>query len=325
MQINYSKTCSDLLKDLSDRTQDVIVRRFGLESGTKETLESIGSSYGITRERVRQIEFNGLAIIGDKIQKNHPIFQNFKDALDRSGGIKREDILLNQLGGERFGPQAAFLLNMSPDFKRFSDTEKTYAFWIVGLDSWKMAKSIIKDLCQRFSKKRQTLSLEECQSGFSIKPEALVSCLEISKEIGQGPDGKFGLRDWPEINPRGVKDKAFLVFQREKRPLHFSQVANLIGDNALVQTVHNELIRDSRFVLVGRGIYALTDWGYQPGTVKDVISNVLTEANAPLSKDEILKKVSEQRIVKENTILLNLSNQKQFLRNSQGKYFLRDA
>jgi hypothetical protein len=133
------------------------------------------------------------------------------------------------------------------------------------------------------------------------------------------------LKEWPEINPRVIKDKAFLVFKKENKPLHFSQVAQLIGTNALVQTVHNELIRDQRFVLVGRGIYALADWGYKPGTVKEVISGILAQSGDPLSKDEILKKVSEQRIVKANTVLLNLSNKQRFLRNSQGKYLLRDA
>jgi hypothetical protein len=95
-------------------------------------------------------------------------------------------------------------------------------------------------------------------------------------------------------------------------------VARLI-EGALVQTVHNELIKDSRFVLVGRGVYALKEWGYEPGQVKDIITKILRE-NGPLTQGEILERVSKQRLVKENTILLNLSNKKNFLRDSQGKY-----
>jgi hypothetical protein len=330
MSINYQKICTGLLKDLSPRTKDVVVRRFGLEAGIKETLESIGADYGITRERVRQIESDGVASIKEKIhqEKDSSIYQAFgyfKENLIDFGGLKKEETLLNQLGEGKVACQAAFLLNLSNDFKRFSEADNTYSFWTINPESWSLANNVIESAYKMFTNNKQPLTLKECSKNLNIKPEILLSCLEISKQISQSSDGRFGLKDWPEINPRGIKDKAFLVFQKENKPLHFSQVAELIGVDALVQTVHNELIRDQRFVLVGRGIYALADWGYQPGTVKEVISNILVQASSPLSKDEILKKVSEQRIVKTNTVLLNLSNKQHFLRNSQGKYLLRNA
>jgi len=332
MLINYQKICAGLLKDLSPRTKDVVVRRFGLEAGIKETLESIGAGYGITRERVRQIESDGVASIKAKINGGkekdssiYQVFKNFKENLVNFGDLKKEEILLNQLSEGKFACQIAFLLNLSDDFKRFPETENTYPFWTINSDSWSLVNNAIESAYKMFTNDRQPLVLKECSNNLKIKPEILLSYLEISKQISQSSDGRFGLKDWPEINPRGIKDKAFLVFQKENKPLHFSQVAELIGTDALVQTVHNELIRDQRFVLVGRGIYALADWGYQPGTVKEVISNILVQASSPLSKDEILKKVSEQRIVKTNTVLLNLSNKQHFLRNSQGKYLLRNA
>ena len=325
MENNYQKICSALLKDLPDRSRDVVVRRFGLEEGTRETLESIGSSYGITRERVRQIEAGGISKIKNKVKEDNPVFKRFKDFLKHSGGLRREDILLGQLGGEKAGSQVFFLMNISRDFKRFSETDDTHSFWTVDSALWGSAKTAIKSLQQRFKSEKKPLYFKDLSGEFSTKPETLVSFIEISKIIKQGPDGRFGLSDWPEINPRGIKDKAFLVFQKENKPLHFSRVAELIGDNALIQTVHNELIRDSRFVLVGRGTYALADWGYNPGTVKEVISDVLVKAKNPLSKEEILEEVLDRRLVKKNTILLNLSNKQHFLKNPQGKYFLRDA
>jgi DNA-directed RNA polymerase delta subunit len=92
-----------------------------------------------------------------------------------------------------------------------------------------------------------------------------------------------------------------------------------------IATIHNELIKDSRFVLVGRGIYALEEWGYGIGTVKDVILKILKESKNPLKKQEVLKKVSKQRIVKDNTIFLNLQNQKYFSKDSKGRYTVREA
>jgi len=148
--------------------------------------------------------------------------------------------------------------------------------------------------------------------------------LEISKKIQKNSEGFFGLKEWPEINPKGVKDKAFLVFKKEQKPLHFAQVAQLI-DSALPQTVHNELIKDPRFILVGRGIYALREWGYEPGMVKDVILNILKQAKNPLSKEEILQKTLKQRLVKQNTVFLNLSNRKYFLRTGDGRYKIQES
>ena len=80
-----------------------------------------------------------------------------------------------------------------------------------------------------------------------------------------------------------------------------------------------------RFVLVGRGLYALGEWGYQPGQVKDVILSVLKESEKPLTREQVLDKVLKQRIVKANTVFLNLNNKKFFLKNPEGKYQVREA
>ena len=60
---NYQKICENLLKDLPQRTSDVIEKRFGLKTGKEQTLEAIGQGYGITRERVRQIGEEGFSKI----------------------------------------------------------------------------------------------------------------------------------------------------------------------------------------------------------------------------------------------------------------------
>ena len=143
----------------------------------------------------------------------------------------------------------------------------------------------------------------------------------------------FGLVEWPEIKPRGVKDKAFLVFKKHGKPLHFTEVAKLIdkfdynvpNKKTYPQTVHNELIKDTRFVLVGRGTYALSEWGYVPGTIKDIITKVLKEKNEPLHKDEVVKQVLAQRLVAKNTVLMNLNNKKHFDKDANDKYFIRTA
>jgi DNA-directed RNA polymerase delta subunit len=139
----------------------------------------------------------------------------------------------------------------------------------------------------------------------------------------------MGLVSWPQIHPKGVRDKAYLVIKKAGNPQHFSQIAKLINQAKFdtkkvnVQTVHNELIKDKRFVLVGRGMYALAEWGYKAGTVKDVLTDILRTHGKPLPRADLVTKVKDVRLVKENTILLNLQDSSTFVRDGNGHYVLR--
>lgn len=320
------------MSDLPQKGKEIILRRFGLENEEKETLEAIGKSHNITRERVRQIQEDALSKIKAKTEKNQIIFNYFTDQLNSYGNLKREDVLLNLLGGEKFKNHTFFLLTLGEPFSRFSETDNRYSFWTTEPKSLNFTKKTINTFYKFLLKKKTPVALRdisvhqilgsnsEREKINRLSLQAFQSFLEISKEIQQNKEGFFGLKDWPEINPRGIKDKAFLIFKKEQKPLHFTEVTKLIDPNSNSQSVHNELIKDSRFVLVGRGLYSLKEWGYKPGVVRDVIAEILKETKRPLSRKEILEKVLKQRLVKENTILLNLNNKKYFSKTSEGKY-----
>jgi hypothetical protein len=326
MSFNYSQICSNLLRVLPEKQKKVISRRFALLNGEseqaalqRETLESIGESYGITRERVRQIEKDGFFKLKSGIKKYQKVFQYFDQYLKSQGGLKKESSLLEELGGRNHQNRVYFLLSLGENFERFAETPKLHSLWAIDRSSLVTAEKVIDSLFKRLEKAGKPLRLNELANFVSVGSKTLSSYLEVSKKIQKGPEGSFGLENWPEIKPRGVKDKAYLVFKKEKKPLHFREVASAIN-SALPQTVHNELIKDQRFTLVGRGLYALKEWGYEQGYVKDVILRVLKTAQKPLTKEEILEKVLKQRLVKENTILLNLSNKKYFNRTPEGFY-----
>ncbi|MFH1671681.1 MAG: sigma factor-like helix-turn-helix DNA-binding protein [Candidatus Portnoybacteria bacterium] len=321
---NYQQICSDLLKDLPQNQREVISRRFGLKEKNKETLEAIGKDFSVTRERVRQIEKDGFLRLESGQKKYQKVFQFFSQYLSKWGGLKRENLFLSEMGGKDSVNQVFFLLNLSQNLKRFSDSKDFYPFWAFNESYLSLVKSNTASIYNLLKKKGKPLKLKEIKQVVSLSLSALSSVLEISKKTESNPEGLFGLKDWPEINPKKIKDKAFIVLKQQKRPLHFNEVANLIPA-ALSQTVHNELIKDSRFVLVGRGIYALSEWGYEKGVVKDIIYKILKMAEKPLPKDEIVKRVLGQRLVKENTILLNLSNRKYFTRDSGGSYFFKTS
>ena len=319
----YKKICSDLLNDLDERQKSIVSRRFALDRKEKETLESIGKDFGVCRERVRQIERSGLKRIQKKADKYKTVFASFANYLNNFGGFKKESVLLEELGGKNQN-EIFFLLSLKTPFERIKEGDDFYSSWNVNKKSFVQIKNTINTLEKDLKSRKELISLADIKSMVSGKEKVLVSCLEISKKIEKNNKGLYGLSTWPEINPKGVKDKAYLVFKEAGEPLHFSQVSKLInGSN--VQTVHNELIKDGKFVLVGRGIYALSEWGYAPGQIKDVITRELKSAGGPMDKNEILEKVLKQRMVKRNTVLLGLGDKKRFTRDSDGKYNIKSA
>lgn len=326
LQSNYSKICQDIFNPLAPRQKEVLERRFGLSTGQRETLDSIGQNLGLTRERIRQIENEAFSKLEEEKDKKElrSIFLDFKKYFEKSGGFKKEDTLLKDLGGEDFNRHVYFLLTLADGFWRISETDSFYTFWAIEEDFKPKVETLLDSLFEKFQKADKLFSEEEIISKGKEEPQIIHALLEIARKIEQGPQGQFGLTDWPEIKPRGIKDKAYLVFKEEEKPLHFTEVTIFIGKDTHPQTVHNELIRDSRFVLVGRGIYALKEWGYETGTVQDIIFKILKEAKKPMQKEKLLREVQKQRLVKENTILLNLANGKYFSRDGKGRYILKN-
>ena len=334
-----------LVVTLSPRNKDVISRRFGLKTGKRETLESIGKSYGITRERVRQIEEVSLKQIRDNLNgaKIKPFINLAENILEQSGGVLKEDAFFAKFSGsgDNTPTNAAlvFFLTLDSEFKRVSETNDFNTFWSLSEQHVGAFNKSISSFISTLEKSKSPVAESAItdfykKSGVSAKEPtsaAIASYLSISKNIAKNNFGQIGLTTWPEIKPRGVKDKAFLVLKRDGKPKHFREITQLINGasfsdrKANVQTVHNELIKDKRFVLVGRGMYGLADWGYKAGTVKDVIVDLMKSSGKPLHKDDIVAKVLSHRMVKENTILLNLQDSKTFEKVGEGTYSLKEV
>ncbi|MDD4062330.1 MAG: sigma factor-like helix-turn-helix DNA-binding protein [Candidatus Pacebacteria bacterium] len=322
---DYKKISTNIVGKLPDRTKDIISRRFGLnqENKKRESLESIGVDYGITRERVRQIEQDAIKKMQRGVEEYQPLFDVFKERMISFGGIKREDGYIESLGKPEDHNHISFLLTLNKSFYRSSESKDIHPFWAVDKNSFDNAQETIGRIHQTLEENRQPIRVEHCINIAPVKPTKKInSYLELSKKIHLSPEGVIGFKSWPEINPRGTKDKAYLLLRKNGKPLHFREVAKLLGNHG-EQTVHNELIKDERFVLVGRGLYALREWGYEPGDVKDVIKKILLLENRPLSGEEIIARVLEKRIVKRNTIIQNLCNKKHFKRTPDGKYLVK--
>lgn len=344
---HLTKTVGQLIKFLNPRNRDIVSRRFGLKSGTKETLESIGKGYGITRERVRQIEEFALGQLTKAAAESRDLARfiaSARDLITKEGGVIRERALFKLVSGSDKDTVAnaslVFALTLDRELVRLAENDHYHALWARDartLDAFRgQVAALVSSLRDRgsvasaaelvsFGQEKGVVTLD----GGAFSEKHLAVMTSVCKDLGSNIFGQMGLTDWSQIRPKGVRDKAYLVIRQSGAPQHFSQIAKLINvakfdaKKVNVQTVHNELIKDKRFVLVGRGMYALSEWGYKSGTVKDVLVDILKNHSKPLPRAELVAKVGAVRMVKENTILLNLQDSLTFVRDENGHYHLR--
>ncbi len=332
-----------VLEGLTEKEKAVITRRIGFNS-ERETLQSIGDDYGITRERVRQIEDVGIRKIGRIIKSSKllEIQSAWEAALKMHGGLLTRDRLVSAV---------IATLNLSQDINDGiievvlqSDFNiqkskpqlgtKTY-FTLPEVNRktiWEIHKEALKALKKRGDIMENTILYEMVKINLFAqfgKTDTLLidSVLDIYLDIVKGEEKFVGLEKWKILNPATLKDKAIYTLKKKKEAMHFVDITNAISEHfkepVKVATIHNELIRNNEFVLIGRGIYVLKEWGYKPGTVLDVIMDVFGKAKSPLSTEEIINKVLKVRQVKTSTIYMNLQNRKYVERVGRNMYQLK--
>jgi len=335
-----------LFEGLNPRQKEVIMGRFGLSEGGNAkplTLAAIGEKYGVTRERVRQIEAGSLNILKSKVNEDHDcqnILQKGRKFLENAGGVAERSVLLGHLSSTADGltqNYLNFLIETSGAF-RFYDEDKSFsAFYYLDKENLSEVNKFITSFAKFIGPQKEAVlagNFEKLFSGFAtkqkIKTAHAENFLAISKRVHTNPYGTTGLAEWGEIKPLNIRDRIYLILKKINEPLHFETITDHINQidfgtrKALAPTVHNELIKDNRFVLVGRGMYALAEQGYQPGTVQEVIKRILKNSG-PLKPKEISSAVQKERIIKPNTILVNLQNKKHFERLDNGTYRIRKA
>lgn len=337
LQIKPKQVTKRLLSILPERAEDVLRRRYGLEKSSSETLESIGKDYGITRERVRQIENYALKQIieSDIYEEEKESFSELEERMREMGAIVSEEEFLSEMSDDQVvRNHIHFLLVLGAAFEKHKESEDFVHRWHVDQEVAERVHEALRKVYANLSDddivpESQIISsflehLKDVSEEYRDE-EILKRWLSLSKKIGKNPLGEWGVAHSPNISLKGVRDHAYLVLREHGSPLHFTEVAKRIKDifdkKAHTATTHNELIKDDRFVLVGRGLYALKEWGYMTGVVKDVIAEIL-KRNGPLSKDEIVDKVLKERYVKENTVVVNLQNTDIFERDKEGRYHL---
>lgn len=364
--LNPADIIVNLLKILNAKERDVVARRFGLLGRPKETLEEIGQSYNVTRERVRQIERGGIKKLKnlDSAHKSNSHVEKVEDLvirfLEEHGGVMSEKHLLENIlfnGGDNELNRQSLLFIMdeltSNRLNLISDDQHFNRSWRLDSLSADYLKELLAEIILLLETENIPLKEEDLMGkllthepfqakkkqlvmplGYSLSEaerdrKLITAYLNLSKRMKKNIFDEWGLTSWSTVSPKKINDKIYLILKQENKPLHFGQISDFINrakfdaKTAYPATVHNELILDPKYILVGRGIYALKEWGYEPGPVAEVIM-ALIRKNGPMTKKEIVEMVLEQRMVSPNTINLALTNKKKFKKTENGKYTIAE-
>ncbi len=342
-------TLDKLFDLLTEREKQILLRRFGLTGEKPETLENIGKSFHVTRERVRQIERLAISKLNQSKEAQEiikPLKQVVVEILEAEGGAATEDRfikLLSNVSDEANANAIRFFMSeiLTDVVTNLGDSEASFApAWRLRAVAIEAIDNIISnaqeiitakgspvaeaDLVQQLLNKSVASPLQ----GTITESSVVTNLLQLSTLIKRNTFGEWGLKHWETINPKRMNDKIYLVLKKNGKPMHFRDIVRLINEQefdhkkAYAPTVHNELILDDKFVLVGRGIYALKEWGYKPGVVVDVIEGLLKDRGEPMQREELVAEVLKQRMVKKGTVYLALTNKKKFARHSDGRYGL---
>jgi hypothetical protein len=342
-QFKPSEIVKEILDGLKERDRLILTHRYGLEGKETKTLAAIGQEQNLTRERVRQIEKDLIR----NLKKASPKKQTFNSAKDfllniitEHGRIIAEENLLMHLNIKDPKEKNAlvFILHLIEELDNFLH-ENYKKSWVTVLFNENLLHGFTAESKTIIGSKETPLPAEEFLENFKstefyqankndLSDKIILNYLELTVEIEKNVFGHWGLSLWKEVTPKDVGDKAYLVMKHHKQPEHYSVITEMINKakfderTAYKETVHNELIKDPRFILIGRGIYALSEWGYKPGVVADVITDILKQAGQPMPKEKIIEEVMKKRLVKKNTILVGLSNKKFFKKVGKNAYAL---
>ena len=332
----------EVLAALKERDREVLIHRYGLEGKEVTTLAAIGQSQNLTRERVRQIEKDLLKNLkkSASANANFSAAKNFLlNVITEHGRIIAEENLFLHLNLESQEEQRAviFLLNLIEELETFVHQNYKTA-WVAVLFNQKLLHGFSDESKKLVAGATNPLPTDAFLEQFKqtefyrlnqaeLSDKIILNFLDLVIEIEKNVFGHWGMDYWKEITPKDVGGKAYLVMKYHGKPEHYSVITEMINKAkfdtriAYKETVHNELIKDPRFILIGRGIYALSEWGYKSGVVSDVIVEIL-KTSQPLSRERITDEVLKRRLVKKNTILVGLSNKKLFKKVGKNLYEL---
>src|SRR5581483_7377967 len=269
-QLNVEAVVQEVLDSIDrERERKIISRRFGLFD-RKETLKKIGKLLGITRERVRQLEKAILSKLKAAAQNDLAVIKDVERVLGENlksmGSVARVSEVsqkLTKANSKIDQARLSFLAQLSPGITVVDDNDDFFhAIALAASHSEKAINQQVSKIIESIAKIGEPADIGTISKDLDSKDTKNIEALaSISKNLAH-LHGRWGLTKWPMVNPKNIRDKIYVILHEAKKPMHFGEIAEAIKKSdfkrkdVTTQAIHNELIKDKRFVLIGRSIYA---------------------------------------------------------------------
>ena len=338
MKLQIKEKVDKALQALSEQQREVIVLRFGLDGRKKQVLQEIADEYSLTRERIRQIQKKGVELLkGDKcMEELSSAINQIDTALRACGGVADEDTIcaVCEVSTKAERNYIHLLLVIGGDFYLSPETDTIQKYWYVEEKNKNAIDTVLSNIHREFEKNKNNLidkkQMEKMYTTITNLHQGNIpdfsTVMNLSRRLGTSPFGEWGMREHPEVSLSGLSGYIRSVLRDAGKPLHFREISERVSKLredgfCNVFSCHNELVRRKEFILVGRGLYALEDMGYRPGTIVDIITMGIKE-RGPMTKQEIVDFVKNERYVKTQSIILTLGKKDLFRKGQDNKYFL---
>jgi len=323
-KLNAIKIVDSLFDELPERESDVLSRRYGLRGGRGETLEKIGQTHNLTRERVRQIESASVKKI-KKLEKIDSCLSSFKEAVSelikRHGGLLNREYLLDIL--------TVYALELGRENCRELDSEmkevyRNHADFLISKlleDEIEIVKKSDRFVVSYKLKSAETRALEELADDLLSKVSHLsetmptADLLELIKSLDayNRYQGEIRREEDLDVTP---------IFKSKI----FPDQGELINSNKVLYG----LLRAVRGVARNNFGY----WGstasheIRPKTVNDKIYLILKNAGHPLHFTEIAQKINEVKFDKKTANPATVHNElildSRYVLTGRGRYGLKE-
>lgn len=288
------------LSRLTDRAVDVLTRRFFADR--PETLEEIGSSWSVTRERVRQVESAAVNALREAVTESETLNAVYHATRGAIGELRALQDLLAEFPAlaEEVSPVRQPVWRV---LDRLDDDYEIKGGWcaeptIAG--AIEVTMSQLNDRCDRFG----VVRLDELR---------LVT-------TGSCDDQETWTRKWLEFcqvpvagdlvftRTQSAQDEAAAVLSIAGRSMTVEEIVSRLSRPRAEGSVRNALFADDRFVRSDKDLWALREWGGPTYTnIRTLIGEVIDAAGGQARVDEVIETITSQFSVAPSSVMLYAS------------------
>lgn len=334
-----------LMGSINDkRGMEIVEKRYGLLSGERHTLDEIGSEYGVTRERIRQIQKKSVLRM-NKYGAIHlkQLILDIRNMLWAHTGIADSDeadkYINNDLGIERY--DGSSLLDLAKDLSWIQCFQiKDLIFYTPIPEKEIEFEQFSHKILELFKKHPAGVNIQDVAASLKVldrvkdlrfnRVEFINKYCSLDPRLEKLDESVYRTYDM-RILPFYVS-LIEQVFLTEKMPLHFTEIA--YKTNKLLQKtgrklderrIYSIVLQSEKFAHTGRrGTYGLTEWGIRKELLPELIEECIRNAGFPLYLDQIFYFVSKHKDTKLINVHTVLNGNRRFYKTREGAYALKD-